>query len=421
MFVRLLVESVRRGARRRLLAAATVAVGVLAATALVEVLLASGDRLAAELGAYGANIEVRAAAEDGTFDAASLAAVRRIFWRNNVVAMAPLVELDAAFAGEAGGRVLAPLVGTWFDVAFADGWRTGLPAVRPTLAVDGRWPRDGAEEIALGRRLAARLGAAPGDGLAVTLGGGERRLAVVGVVTSGGDEEERAFAPLAAVHALTGRAAGAEGTAGGGALPGGAVTRAEVFALTNPELANRKDPRAMTPEEYDRWYCTAYPSSVAHQVDEALPGASAAVVPRIADASRDLLGRLRAVVLAVAAVALVGAVLGVTAVMTATVLERRLEAGLMLALGAEGWRVAAFFLAEAAALGLAGGLLGGLAGLALGRPLGVAVFGVAVPWAPVLLPVAAAAGVLLAVAGSAPPVLRLFRARPALQLQRATA
>lgn len=419
MLVRLLVESIRRGARRRLLAAATVAVGVLASTALLEVLLASGDRLAAELGSYGANIEVTATAPGGTFDAASLTEVRRIFWRNNVVAMAPLIELDAAFSGR-GGRRLAPLVGTWFEAAFDDGWTTGLPQVRPALEVDGRWPRDGASEVAVGRRLAERLGAVAGDELTVALAGRERRLRVVGLVASGGDEEERAFAPLAAVHALTGRMAGGGG-ASAGTVPGGDVTRAEVFALTNPELANRKDPSAMTPEEYDRWYCTAYPSSVAHQIDEALPGATAGVVLGITSASRDLLGRLRAVVLAVAAVALIGAILGVTAVMTATVLERRLEAGLMLALGAEGWRVAAFFLTEAAVLGLAGGLVGGLAGLALGRPLGQAVFGVAVPWTPVLLPLAAAAGMLLAVAGSAPPVLRLFRGRPALHLKRATA
>lgn len=424
MLVRLLTESIRRGARRRLLAAATVAVGVLASTALLEVLLASGDRLAAELGSYGANIEVTATDPGGTFDAAALTEVRRIFWRNNVVAMAPLIELDAAFSGR-GGQGLAPLVGTWFEVAFDDGWTTGLPQVRPALEIAGRWPRDGEPEVAIGRRLAARLDAAAGDELTVALAGRERRLRVVGVVASGGDEEERAFAPLAAVHALTGRAAGG-GTASGGTVPGntvpgGAVTRAEVFALTNPELANRKDPSAMTAEEYDRWYCTAYPSSVAHQIDEALPGATAGVVLGITSASRDLLGRLRAVVLAVATVALLGAVLGVTAVMTATVLERRLEAGLMLALGAEGWRVAGFFLAEAAALGLAGGLAGGVAGLALGRPLGQAVFGVAVPWTPVLLPLAAAAGMLLAVAGSAPPVLRLFRGRPALQLKRATA
>ncbi|HMB52421.1 MAG TPA: ABC transporter permease [Thermoanaerobaculia bacterium] len=433
MFVRLLTESVRRGARRRLLAAVAVAVGVLTATALAEVLLASGDRLAADLGSYGANIEVLPADGADSFDAAELTAVRNIFWRNNVVAVAPTVEVNVRFAGDDVDPLhvdplhvtplhVAPLVGTWFEVAMDDELVTGLPQVRPTLATDGRWPADdvGSGEVALGRRLAARLGAATGDRVTVSLGDRSRQLAVVGVVTSGGDEEERAFAPLALVAALAGRepvtAAG-----DGGPIPGGLVTRAEVFALTNPELENRKPVAAMTPQEYDLWYCTAYPSSVAFQIEEAIDGTRAGVVPAITGATRDLLGKLRAVLLAVAIVSLAGAALAVAAVMTATVLERRLEAGLMLALGGESWKVAGFFLAEAALVGFAGGLAGALAGLALGRPLGGLIFGVEVPWTPVLLPLGVAAGMAIAVAGSALPVLRLFQGRPALQLRRATA
>jgi putative ABC transport system permease protein len=177
----------------------------------------------------------------------------------------------------------------------------------------------------------------------------------------------------------------------------------------------------MTAEEYDRWYCTAYPSSVAHQVGEALPDADARVVRAVTEPTAQLLGRLRGVLLAVVAVSLAGAALGVAAVMTAAVLERRLEAGLLVALGAEGWWVAAFFLVEAALLGLAGGLAGGAAGLLGGRLLGHAVLDVTVPWAAVLLPVAAAAGVAVALAGGSAPVARLFRESPAEALRRATA
>jgi putative ABC transport system permease protein len=413
VFLRLLIESLRRGGRRKLLAAVAVALGITASTALLEVLLASGDRLAAEMGTYGANIEVVPAGGRDTFDAGRLRAVRRIFWRNNVVALAPTVELRARFLP---AGAVAPVVGTWFDVALEDGWRTGLPAVRPSLAVSGRWPADGAAEVALGRRLAARLGARPGDSVGLELAGRRRELAVVGIVTGGGEEEEQALAPLAMVHALAGRR---PGRAGG--VPAGPVTRAEVFALTNPEAANRRDPAAMTPDEYDRWYCTAYPSSVAWQVGEALPDADARVVLAVTAPTAQLLGRLRAVLLAVAAVSLAGAALGVAAVMTAAVLERRLEAGLLVALGAEAWQVATFFLVEAALLGLAGGLAGGVAGLAGGRLLGRAVLDVAVPWTGVLLPVAAAAGVAVALVGGGGPVVRLLRESPALALRRAAA
>jgi putative ABC transport system permease protein len=412
VFLRLLAESLSRGSRRKLLAATAVALGILAATALAEVLLAAGDRLAAELGAYGANLEIVPAAGAETFPAADLALLRKIFWRNNVVALAPTLPLRVRLfgAGAAGGGEVAPVVGTWFAFDLGDGFRTGLPAVRPTLAVAGRWPADGAAEAAVGRRLAARLGVGQGDALSFAVGEVSGELLVVGLVTSGGEEEEQAFAPLAAVHAAAGRRGDS----------GGPVPRAEVFALTTPEPPGLGDPAAMTPEEYDRWYCTAYPSAVAHQIDEVLPGARARVVPEVAAATAELAGRLRPILLALAALTLLGAAVGATAAMTATVVERRLEAALASALGAEGWKLVAFFTAEAALLGLAGGLVGGGLGLPAGRLLGEAVFAVAVPWAPVLLPVAAAAGVALALAGFLPAALLPLRRAPAALLKGAT-
>lgn len=418
MFFRLLIESLRRGSRRKLVALAAIALGLAAATALVEVLVASGDRVAAEMGSYGANLEVLPAEGRDTFDAAELASIRKIFWRHNIVAMAPVLDLRARFRADSGtgDGVVAPLVGTWFDVAVEDDWTSGLPAVRPTLEVDGRWPRDDADEVVLGRRLAQRLAAEPGDALVVELAGRSERWTVVGRITSGGVEEEQAFAPLSIVHDLTGAAPRPVQSP-----PGGPVIKAEVFALTNPESENVEDPESLSLAEYERWYCTAYPSAIAHQIDEAMESATARVRTEITGATAEVLGRLDRVLLALAAVVLVGAAVGVSAATTATVLERRLEAGLLLALGAQTWKVVAFFLSEAVVLGLAGGLLGGLGGLAGGRLLGRWVFDVAVPWVPLLLPVALGVGVAVSVLGAGLPVLRVLRGRPALTLKRATA
>jgi putative ABC transport system permease protein len=407
MYTRLLLESLRRGTRRKLLAVSAVALGTLGATALAEVMLASGDRLAAEMSSYGANLELVPAAGRKTLAVADLPAVRKIFWRNNIVALAPFQDVRVRLQPGSPAETVAPLVGTWFDHDLEGGWRTGLPRVRPTLRVAGRWPREDAGEIVLGRRLAARLGLAPGGDVRVRLGGEEASFRVVGVLTSGGDEEEQAFAPLAAVQRLAG-------------LPG-RFTRAEVFALTNPEAQNVRDPKRMTPKEYDAWYCTAYPSSVAFQLGEAVPGGTARVMRGITAATADVLGRLQGVLAALAAVALIGAAVGVTAAMTATVLERRLEAGLMVALGAPRGHVVLFFLSEAALLGLLGGALGGAAGLAGGRLLGSGALGVAVPWMPQLLPFAALLGLGVAVAASLAPVVRALERYPAEILKRATA
>jgi putative ABC transport system permease protein len=214
--------------------------------------------------------------------------------------------------------------------------------------------------------------------------------------------------PLQAVQALAGRP--------------GLFTRAEIFALTNPESENlQRDPARMTPEEYDAWYCTAYPSSIAHQIGEAIPEGKAAVVYGVTRATADVLGRLQGVLVALAAVALAGAALGVTAAMTATVLERRLEAGLLVALGAPRSRVVLFFLSEAALLGCLGGLAGGGLGLLAGRLLGSGVLGIAVDWVPALVPFAVLLGLGLAVLASLAPVLRALERYPADILKRATA
>jgi putative ABC transport system permease protein len=438
MYARLLLESLRRGTRRKLLAVTAVALGTLGSTALGEVMLASGDRLAAELASYGANLELVPGPGRETLAVERLPVVRRIFWRNNVVALAPLYPLRLRLSAEAAPQsaLVAEVVGTWFHYPLEPRWRTGLPATRPTLQVAGRWPGDEAPpatagdggagtaaaavlagngaapaaasaEAAFGRRLAARLHLRPGDRVLATLGPRSVQLAVTGIVTSGGEEDDQAFVPLSTVGRLAGRP--------------GSFLRAEIFALTNPESRNVRDPRRMTPQEYEAWYCTAYPSSVAFQLRQALPEADARVVHGVTAATADVLGKLRGVLLALAAVALLGAAVGVTATMTATVLERRLEAGLMVAIGAARRRVVLFFLLEAALLGGLGGLIGGGLGLPAGRLLGAGALGVEVAWKPMLLPFAVLLGLVVAVAASAPPIARALGRYPAALLKRATA
>src|ERR1700688_2930323 len=218
MYARLLIESLRRGTRRKLLAVTAVALGTLGATALGEVMLASGDRLASELASYGANLELVPGPGSATLAAARLPLVRRIFWRNNIAALAPLYPLrlrlsvdprDEA-AATAAAPVIAEVEGTWFHYPLEPDWRTGLPATRPTLRLAGRWPRDepavaagGPAEIprpaeaVRGRRLAALLRLGIGGRLRAALGARSAPLAVTGIVTSGGEEDDQAFVPLA--------------------------------------------------------------------------------------------------------------------------------------------------------------------------------------------------------------------------------
>jgi putative ABC transport system permease protein len=412
MFVRLLFESFRRGRRSKLLALGAVTLGTLAATALGVLLLASGDQLSRALATFGANLRVVPEEGERTLPVAELSGLNEIFWVNQLVAAAPLLDVRVHWTAEGAATEDAPvasLVGTWFDHPWAPAaeGRSGLPSTRPSLPVEGRWPSDevasGAAEVAVGRRLAAGLGVSLGDRVSLELVGRSTQAEVVGLVGGGGEEEDSGFASIALVQELAGRP--------------GEMSAAELSALTVPEPTfQRKDPAAMSPEEYDAWYCTAYPSAVALSVDEGMPSGRADVVRQVAGTSDTVLLRLRAVLVALAAVSLLGAFLGVASAMSATVQGRRRELALLSALGSERRWIGRFFLAEASLLGLAGGLLGGLGGLAAGRVLGALLFDLPAAWAPVLLPFATVLGLAVALAGTLRPLIGVLREPPALVL-----
>ena len=66
--------------------------------------------------------------------------------------------------------------------------------------------------------------------------------------------------------------------------------RLYVSALTKPEDAfARKDPKTMTPAEFDQWYCTPYISAIALQISEELKGTDVRVIRRVAEGEGNVL------------------------------------------------------------------------------------------------------------------------------------
>jgi putative ABC transport system permease protein len=106
-------------------------------------------------------------------------------------------------------------------------------------------------------------------------------------------------------------------------------------------------------------------------------------------------------------------VLAVASMMLATVLERRAEIGLFKSLGASDARVAAVFLLEAGALGLAGGAIGYFAGSLLARRLALALFGAPAGFNWPILPAALALALAVTLLGSAWPLGRGLKISPA--------
>jgi hypothetical protein len=102
----------------------------------------------------------------------------------------------------------------------------------------------------------------------------------------------------------------------------------------------------------------------------------------------------------------------VMAAMTNVAMERKMDVGLMKAIGGSMRRVLRLFLAEAALLGLAGGVIGATVGIFLSIGLGKAVFGVAARPRLIVYPVAVALTITVAII-SAYPLRRLASIRPA--------
>src|SRR6202040_3129937 len=113
MFLRLVADSFTRRPRRKLLTGAALALGMAVATAALSVSLDVGDRLAQEFRSLGANLVVTPAADSlpleiGGVDyrpansgaylpEADLGKLKTIFWRNNIVGFAPILEFTAVF------------------------------------------------------------------------------------------------------------------------------------------------------------------------------------------------------------------------------------------------------------------------------------------------------------------------------------
>ncbi len=140
MFLRLVADSFGRRPRHKLLTGAALALGMGVATAALSVSLDVGDRLAKEFRSLGANllvtpqadslpleiggVDYRPANAGAYLPESDLPKLKTIFWHNNIMAFAPILEVrvkswtpqsspaSAAFV-EPEGSGDATLIGTW--------------------------------------------------------------------------------------------------------------------------------------------------------------------------------------------------------------------------------------------------------------------------------------------------------------------
>ena len=432
MFLRLVADSFGRRPRHKLLTGAALALGMGVATAALSVALDVGDRLAKEFRSLGANLVITPKADSlpleiGGVDyrpvnvgaylpEGDLPKLKTIFWHNNIMGFAPIVEVR----GEALPRVLndggarpgnwvadVPIIGTWADhaVPLPEGgeFRTGVAKTNPWWRIDGRWFSEGAKECVVGVAFAKRNHIHIADSVSLAIGDLTvipAPLTVTGILTSGGPEDASIVVPLSYAQSL--------------ARKPGEYRKLYVSALTKPEDAfARKDAKTMTPAEFDRWYCTPYISSIALQIQEELPGTDVRVIRRVAEGEGQILTHVEMLLWLVTLAAMLAAALAVGASSAASVMERQAEIGLMKALGAGSGTVGLLLAAEQLLLAFVGGGIGYALGIILARLLGERIFGAAPEPTLLVFLVVIGLAAVVTLLGSAIPLRRASRIEPA--------
>jgi putative ABC transport system permease protein len=104
--------------------------------------------------------------------------------------------------------------------------------------------------------------------------------------------------------------------------------------------------------------------------------------------------------------------LAISNLVTANVMERSTEIGLLKALGATGGQISLAILAEMLVAGFIGGALGYVAGLGLASVIGHSVFGSAVVNKGLVIPIVSVMVLFVTIGGSIPAIRMLLRLRP---------
>jgi putative ABC transport system permease protein len=404
-----------------LMIAFTIALGASLATAMLNVMLDVGDKVNRELKTYGANINVipkEASLMDDLYGVsegfgvsdrylseAELGRIKTIFWAFNIVDFAPYLDAKARISD---GADEVRLVGTWFanrlDLPTGESLDTGIRNMKSWWSIEGEWLSDAdTDAVMVGGLLADRAGLAVGDIFVLSSADASRSLTVKGIFEAGSGEDERIYAPLSVVQEMTGRQ--------------GLVSSVEVSALTTPdnELSRRaaQNPKSLSVKEWETWYCTAYVRAICYQIEEVLTDSVAKAIRQVAESEGAILEKTQLLMLLITILSLAGAALGISNLVTAGVMERSREIGLLKALGANNAPVSRLILTEICITGVVGGVVGYFAGLGFAQIIGRTVFDAAINIKPMVIPLVAILVILVTVAGSVPSIRLLLSLRPA--------
>jgi putative ABC transport system permease protein len=410
-----------------LMIAFTIALGTSLATAMLNVMFDVGDKVNQELKTYGANITVtprgtsilselydmgeESIAAQTYLQESEIGNIKTIFWAFNIVDFAPFLNTRARLGTINGVDTIdktenIKVVGTWFghhlELPTGEELDTGIRNMKSWWEISGDWAEESAALMA-GRNAAERLGIVQGDRITLEGSSGKESFLVASVFYSGSDEDDALYVGLDAAQRLVDK--------------DDKISGIEVSALTTPdnELSRRasQDPNGLSIKEWETWYCTAYVSAICYQIDEVITGAISKPVRQIAESEGAILKKTQILMLLITILSLAGSALGISNLVSAVVMERSAEIGLLKAVGARNEAVTALILMEIIFTGIIGGIAGYFAGLGFAELIGRSVFDSSITIKPAVIPLVTILALLVTLAGSLPAIRLILRLRPA--------
>ncbi|MCR5088477.1 MAG: ABC transporter permease [Oscillospiraceae bacterium] len=379
MFLRMITASLIRRRSRMLIALLAIAVGATILSGLVTIYYDVPRQMGAEFRNYGANMILLPDGEESFARKNADDAMSRIP-ASNLVGAAPYRYESVTINQQ-------PIVAAGTDLE-------GVKLTSPYWHIEGEWP-DATGELLVGKEIATMLSTKVGKELNVSFAltdedtdhsdlfikENRKAMTVVGILETGGSEEEYIYLAMEDLEEL----AGTEDK----------LSVAELSISANQEELQ----------------------SYADTINNESEGVAARLVKRVTQSEATVLTKLQALVLLVTVVVLALTMICVATTMTAVVTERRKEIGLRKALGASDASVIWEFMGEGLLLGMIGGLLGAGFGFAFAQAVSMNVFSSSIVFRPLLLPLTVIVSILVTGLACLQPVRRATDVDPALVLK----
>ena len=420
MFFRLIKGTFFRQWKKMFMIALTIALGTSIATAMINVMLDVSDKINEELKAYGANITVvsknaavlsnlyesddESESENMYLPEDTCGELLTIFWANNIREFNPSIDGNVKYNGND-----VKLVGSWFNhhyeyVKKASLYQrdTGITNLRSWWNVTGSWIDEikstETDVCMVGISFSKKYNIKVGDNIEIS----NKKLNVLGIYESGDKEDEYIYTTLDNAQTILNKE--------------NLVKSIAVSAITSPddELSERaaKNPNLLSMADYDLWYCTAYVSSICYQIQEAVPQASATVIRQVADSEGNILNKTQLLMTLITVLSLIGAALGISNLVTSSVMERSSELGLLKAIGAKNSSITILVLTEVLITAILGELIGYFMGFGFAQIIGQTVFASSINMRGIAAFVVAFLITLVVIIGSIPAVRLLLRLKP---------